>query len=192
MPLSAAAPRKAQHIRRYEAIGYLREDGLYDIEGHLTDEKTYPFDNRWRGTVVPGEKLHDMHLRLTINDDMEIVAVEAATEASPFSLCGDITASYQQLVGLRIVSGFSRKALERIGGVKGCTHISELLRVLGVVAFQTLWPVIHAKQKAAPEGSRASPTALLNSCHAYAANSPVVETYFPEHYQPAKSQKNAL
>ena len=131
MPLSAAAPRKAQHIRRYEAIGYLREDGLYDIEGHLTDEKTYPFDNRWRGTVVPGEKLHDMHLRLTINDDMEIVAVEAATEASPFSLCSDITASYQQLVGLRIVSGFSRKALERIGGVKGCTHISELLRVLG-------------------------------------------------------------
>lgn len=84
MPLSAAAPRKAQHIRRYEAIGYLREDGLYDIERHLTDEKTYPFDNRWRGTVVPGEKLHDMHLRLTINDDMEIVAVEAATEASPF------------------------------------------------------------------------------------------------------------
>ena len=41
MPLSAPAPRHFMHNRAIECRGYQREDGLWDIEGHLVDTKTY-------------------------------------------------------------------------------------------------------------------------------------------------------
>ena len=41
MPLSPSAPRQLMHNRAIECRGYEREDGLWDIEGHLVDTKTY-------------------------------------------------------------------------------------------------------------------------------------------------------
>ncbi len=41
MPLSAPAPRQLMHNRAIECRGYQREDGMWDIEGHLVDTKTY-------------------------------------------------------------------------------------------------------------------------------------------------------
>ena len=37
MPLSTSAPRQLMHNRAIECRGYQREDGLWDIEGHLVD-----------------------------------------------------------------------------------------------------------------------------------------------------------
>ena len=39
MPLSPAPPRQPVHDRRVRCQGYRRADGLWDIEGHLTDTK---------------------------------------------------------------------------------------------------------------------------------------------------------
>ena len=41
--LSAPAERAAQHFRNYQFGGYRRADGLFDIEGRMTDAKTTPF-----------------------------------------------------------------------------------------------------------------------------------------------------
>ena len=46
MPLSTSAPRQLMHNRAIECRGYQREDGLWDIEGHLVDTKTYPTSAR--------------------------------------------------------------------------------------------------------------------------------------------------
>ena len=40
MPLPNPVPRKLMHTRAIECNGYEREDGLWDIEAHLTDTKT--------------------------------------------------------------------------------------------------------------------------------------------------------
>ncbi|MBO6784243.1 MAG: DUF2889 domain-containing protein, partial [Alphaproteobacteria bacterium] len=45
MPLSPPAEREHIHTRTVECAGYRRTDGLWDIEGHLTDVKTYTFEN---------------------------------------------------------------------------------------------------------------------------------------------------
>ena len=45
MPLSQAAPRKHLHTRAITVQGYARDDGLWDIEGHMTDNKSYTFTN---------------------------------------------------------------------------------------------------------------------------------------------------
>src|SRR5690606_35863619 len=67
MPLSPAVPRRHIHTRRIECRGYLREDGLWDIEAWLEDSKTYAFDNETRGEVQPGGPVHDMVARLTVD-----------------------------------------------------------------------------------------------------------------------------
>lgn len=115
MPLSASAPREHLHTREIECRGYRRADGLWDIEAHLTDVKTYAFESDWRGTVEPGTAVHDMWLRLTLDDDLVVRAVEAVTDASPFQVCPEVTPNYQRLIGLSIRPGFMPKARELLG-----------------------------------------------------------------------------
>jgi hypothetical protein len=172
--LSPPARRELLHLRDIALRGYAREDGQFDIEAHLVDTKTYGFANpdRSSGRIDPGEPLHEMRIRLTVDADMMITA------------CPDITPNFARLAGLRIGPGFIRAAKERVGGVHGCTHLVELLQPLGTVAFQTLYAVrVKRAQLAAAEGTQPSrPPALLNTCHAYASDSPVVGRRWPQFY----------
>ena len=54
MPLSPPVGRQHLHTRRVTCQGFFREDGLWDIEGHITDEKSYAHSNEWRGQLKPG------------------------------------------------------------------------------------------------------------------------------------------
>jgi hypothetical protein len=183
MPLSPAAPRQEMHARDIALRGYQREDGLFDIEAHLTDTKTYGFDNEDRGHIPAGEPLHGMWMRMTVGEDMRIVTCEATTEYSPYAICPAAAPNFERLAGLVIKPGFLREAMARVGGTVGCTHLRELLQQMATVAFQTLYPIRARRERAArPTGVR---PALLGSCYAYAPDSPVVKWRWPEHYQGA-------
>lgn len=178
--LSAPAPRTPMHTRRITCQGYRRDDGLWDIEGHMTDEKAYAFENEWRGTLRPGDFLHDMWLRLTIGDDFVVRAVEAVSAQTPFSHCPVITPHYQRLVGLRIGPGWTAAVRERVGGLDGCTHLTELLGPMATTAFQTLASITRAQEKA--QGAAPKRPPVLNTCHAWAADGPAVQRFFPDFY----------
>ena len=120
MSLSPPASRDPIHHRRIDCRGYRRADGLWDIEGHLTDTKTYPFVKSFRGELEPGEPVHDMWLRLTLDDELTVVAAQAATVAGPFAICPAITPGFAKLEGLRIGPGWRRAVQARLGGVHGC------------------------------------------------------------------------
>ena len=139
MPLSHPTDREPSHTSRITCEGFRRSDGLFDIEGHLTDVKSYEVPNEHRGTIEPGEPIHDMWLRLTISEDLTVTAVEAVTDAGPFDICPDITPNFQRLVGLVVGPGWRRKVQERLGGPEGCTHPVELLGPLATTAYQTLF-----------------------------------------------------
>lgn len=189
--LSDPAPRELLHLRDISLRGYQRADGLFDIEAHLTDTKTYGFPNVDRGgRIEAGEPLHEMRIRLTVDEHMTITACEAATLYGPHRMCPDITPNFARLAGLRIGAGFLKAARERVGGVHGCTHLVELLGQLGTTAFQTLYAIRAKRAKeAARDGTLSSrPPALLNTCHAYATDSPVVAARWPEYYTGARDQ----
>jgi len=149
--------------------GYRRADGLYDIEGHLIDTKTAGFDSMDRGRVEPGEPLHGMWLRLTVDEDMLIHAVEASSDFTPYAICPAAAASFTRLAGLRIGPGFTRAVKERVGGTVGCTHLREMLGQLATVAYQTI-------------GGRSDQggSGLIDTCLAWAADGPVVRRLRPE------------
>jgi hypothetical protein len=197
MPLNKAAPREVLHQRDIQVWGYRRTDGLYDIEGHLTDTKPFAIDGD-RGRLPPGTPLHGMWMRLTIDADMTIVASEACTEFGPFATCPGGAASYTRLVGLTIKPGFLRAANERLGGPAGCTHIREMLQQMATTAFQAMWPVRSRraedrKAEAEQADNKADGSvALINTCYAYASDGPVVLERWPHLYTGSPSDGGAV
>ena len=178
MPLSPPAERSLLHSRDIALRGYHRADGLFDVEAHLTDTKTYPIPNAHRGAIAPGEPLHGMWMRLTVDEDMLIVGCEAATDFAPYGICPQAAPNFARLEGARIGPGFSRTVKERVGGTIGCTHLREVLAQMATVAFQTLYPV-RRKREQAPDAA-AKPSPLIGTCLAYAPGSPVVREQWPE------------
>lgn len=200
MPLSPPVGRQHLHTRRVVCQGFFRDDGLWDIEGRITDEKSYDHANEWRGTLKPGDFVHDMSIRLTVDEKFTIVDVEAVTDKSPYRMCGDIAPDFRKLIGLRIGGGFHRAVRERLGGIHGCTHIVELLGPVATTTFQTvssgkareLERAHRAKNHA--ESGDANPAAaeiagkprrkpyVIDTCHAWAADGAVVKRWAPDFY----------
>jgi len=184
MSLSAPVAREHLHTRRLEFHGFRRADGLWDIEAHLTDAKTYSFPNKFRGEIKAGEALHDMWLRITLDDDFVVRAIEAVTDAGPFQVCPAVTPNFQKMVGVRIGAGWRRAVRERLGGVDGCTHLVEALGAMGTVAFQTLYPSMKETRK---PSARLGKPPLIDSCHAFASDGDVVHQRWPNFYTGPKS-----
>lgn len=188
MPLPAATPREPIHTRRIECQGYLRQDGLWDIEGRLTDGKSYALKNEHRGEVKVGDFIHEMWLRLTVDDRLTIVAVEAATDNSPFAICPAILPDFQKLNGLRIAKGFNAKVFELFGGVHGCTHHVELTGRLATVAFQTIFPYRNRMSDRTGEPVQNNRRMrLLNTCHAFAETGELAQKIWPDLGEKAKT-----
>lgn len=192
MPLSAPAARKHLHTRTVECVGYHRDDGLWDIEAHLVDVKTYTFPNHDRGEIKPGEALHNMWIRLTIDDEFLIKDVEAVTDDSPFLQCGDIAVAYRKLIGLRIGRGFHSHVNELFSGAAGCTHLLELLRPLATTAYQTLYP---AREKQRRQAASHKKPGIIDSCYALRSDGEVVAREWPDFFaapdQPATEKSEA-
>ena len=193
MPLSPPAARNLLHLRDIQLRGWQREDGLFDIEAHLVDTKSTTFENDSRGVMQPGDPLHGLWLRLTLREDMEVVACEASSDHTPYAQCPGAAPNFSRLAGLRIGPGFNRAANERVGGIAGCTHLREMLGQMATVAYQTLYPIRARKEREAlardqAEGKPAAPRqrpALLGSCIAYAPDSPVSLARWPWLAEPA-------
>ena len=188
MALSKPARRTYIHTRQVTCEGFRRADGLWDIEGHLTDLKTYGFESEHRGKIDPGDPIHRMSLRLTVDDSLTVQAIEVATEKAPFHHCSDILPNFQKLVGLNIGAGWTRAVRERLGGALGCTHMVELLGPVATTAFQTIFPILYRerlereKDHPPPADQAKRRPELLDMCHVFASDGAFTRRHWPEFY----------
>ena len=171
--------RELLHTRRIEVNGFRRQDGLYDVEGTLIDVKDHDFENMDRGLVKPGEPIHEMWIRLTVDLDLNVIDIEARNIWGPYKICGEITPNFKRLIGLSITRGWRKKVTELLGGINGCTHLVELLGPIATTCFQTTYHDRIARDR---DAGRVEKPALIGSCHAYAPDSIVVKIRHPEHY----------
>ena len=181
MPLSKPVRRQHLHTREILCRGFKREDGLWDIEAKLADTKTYAFDNADRGGISAGEPVHAMAVRLTVDDALVVRDIEVSSDSAPFSICGGATDGYRALKGLSIGRGWKKSVIGLVGAIKGCTHITDLIvGPLAVAAFHT---VHSAREKLGQPGEDGKTRpALIDSCHAFAGDSPVVKRRWPAFY----------
>jgi hypothetical protein len=167
-----SSQRKLLHRRTITIEGYERDDGLYDIEGHLVDIKGYDFPVM-NGIRKTGEPIHNMVLGITIDADMTIIDAYAKTQARPYpGFCETITDHYQSLTGLKIAPGFTKAVKERFGGVRGCTHLTEMIGTLATVAFQTRYGSAESHSPNKPPH--------LDGCHALDTTGPVVAKFYSQ------------
>ena len=168
--------RDASHQRTITIRAHARRDGLWDIEGHLTDVWPHPV-TKAGGLLPGGQPMHEMWLRLTVDRTATIVAVQAATDAGPYDqACSAITPDYAQLVGVRVARGY-RDAIRRLfGRTAGCTHMNELAAAMGSAALQALWSELTQDPDQQPFS--------IDGCHALKSTGPQVATFFPRWHRP--------
>ncbi|OOG51202.1 DUF2889 domain-containing protein [Polaromonas sp. C04] len=179
MPLPAPTHRDELHQRQLTMKFWRRSDGLFDAEAHLVDTKPIMFRRLIGEPLAPGAPLHEMWLRIVMDETCLVREVVAASDVTPFRLCQEATASLSVLVGARIGPGWSRTVRERLGGTASCTHLAELMLPLATTALQGLIGTApHLLEKLGPDGR----SRHIDSCYAFAAERDVVKTLWPQHH----------
>jgi hypothetical protein len=193
MPLSAPSKRKLTHTRVVTCRGFERHDKLWDIEGRIVDTKPYAFPNKDRGGEIKAdEPLHDMSIRLTIDNDLKVHDAEAVIDASPYNYCKCVTPIVKQLIGLRIAPGWTLKSKSAMGDNRGCTHLTELLGPMATTAIQTLFSKRPGRDASDGSQRRKTSSHFIDSCHALLAHSPVVKQHWPDKYRAINKDESMI
>jgi hypothetical protein len=178
MPLPKPVERDHLHTRRIRCEGFKRADGLWEFEGRLTDTKSYDFDSRMRGRLRASEKVHLMRMRIALDDEFIVREVHVSIDEHPYRACPNIAADYQQLEGLTVGPGWSKKVHELFSGIKGCLHVTQLADSLADTAFQTMWSLmpelLNSTEKKPPH---------LDGCHALDSEGSAVREFYPTWYR---------
>ena len=185
--LPAPAPRRPIHNRRITFEGFLREDGLWDIDCELSDTKAMPIEMRERGRLEPGQPVHHLRVRLTIDDQFTIHDVQTGVQAVPFGECHlAADGPMRKLVGLTMGRGW-RKAIDgAIGGVAGCTHLRELVFNAATAAFQMVPHYREVERGGSPNPPGATgdkPPFYMGQCMSWSFEGPVVQRLAPQFYR---------
>jgi hypothetical protein len=186
--LPAPVPRRPIHTRRLAFQGFLRDDGLWDLDCELSDTKAMQIEMRERGTLPPGEPVHLLRVRLTVDDGLTIRDVQTAVSNVPFPECHlAADAPMRKLIGLTMGPGW-RKAIEgAIGGVGGCTHYRELVFNAATAAFQMIPHYRELERDSAnpPGASGDKPPFYMGQCMTWSFNGPVVQRLAPQFWRGA-------
>lgn len=178
-----AIQREELHCRTIEMRGYRRSDGDYEIEGRVTDTKTRPIQPQGTDAPVPaGVPIHDMSVRLVVDELLVVKDVTAVTHAGPFPDCPHAAASLAGLKGARIASGWTSRVKSMLGK-ESCTHLVELLIPLATTAYQTL---AEARFARGDELDATGRPAKIDSCYAYSDERELVRRRWPAFHKPAK------
>ncbi len=176
--------RELTHVRRITCKAYRRRDGLWEIEAMVEDEKTETVNFRSRPPVGPGQFMHRMTLGFVIDGDYTVRDVKARTLNAPWPVCGETDDAYRSLIGLRIGAGFRRQVHERVGGERGCTHITDLLTQVGNTYMQATWPERVIRQSAVDPDPRRWPdkgtVGFVGQCHAWRRDGEILRGEYPE------------
>jgi hypothetical protein len=179
MPLSPPVPRSLRHTRAIQVEAYKRDDGMWDLDARISDVKAH--DIVLASGVRPGGlPVHDLKLRVTINHEFLIVDAEAASDAVPYpGFCDTIGPSYKKLVGLSLLNHFRLHLKDRLSGVLGCTHLTELAQALPTAAVQAFADDEMQSRDGVSDGAAAQKPFELDRCHALRSDGPAVAKYYP-------------
>jgi hypothetical protein len=182
-PPSGDVTREEIHFRRIDMRGYRRSDGLFEVEGRVTDRKPFDFQPGGDGESVPAnEPIHDMGVRLVYDDEMVIQDVTTFTDSAPYPACFGGGLALRSLRGVRMSSGWNREVRSRLAGASSCTHLMELLIPMATAAIQSLSP----QRNRLPDRLDGSGRPVkIDSCYAYGAGTDVVRRRWPAFHRPA-------
>ena len=165
------------HERKIEIRTYPLPDDRLLVEGRLKDDRLVKVFHRNGKEREPGV-VHWMIARLLIGDwPITILDAEAEMPATPHPRCAEIAEAVRQVVGLPIAAGYSARVLRRLGGIRGCAHLTHLLLAMGPAALHGYWSQRGRRPRPLPRSPEEMPElkVLVNSCHLWTEDGPILK-----------------
>ncbi|MGJ7509786.1 DUF2889 domain-containing protein [Variovorax sp. GT1P44] len=190
LPTPSAPARRLLHTREIICNGFLRDDGLVDVESTMRDISPCGSDLFFK-PLGPGEDLHRMRIVLTVDAELVIRGIQVSTDAAPTPWCAESNAVYDALVGMKIGPGFTKKVRALVGGAKGCTHLTELMGPAATTAMQTWFALGRERGGLRAAHARPGPLprpALANTCQAYRSEGKALEAIWPLHRRAVEAE----
>lgn len=181
----AATARTLKHRRSIDIEVFARGDSLWEVDARLTDLRSRDALLA-TGARPAGQPIHDLWLRLVIDERFNIVDAGAETRGMPYpGQCDAYGDVYRRLVGLNLMQGFRAAVRQRLGGVLACTHITEMTQALPTAVVQAFAGTVIDTRGDADSAQRPF---QIDRCHALRAGGEVVRIHYPRWYrQPAVS-----
>jgi hypothetical protein len=169
--------RTELHHRQIDIRFFRRSDGLYEVEGRLLDRKSQAFRRLLQDSETPaGTPLHDITVRLVVDENSLVHDASASYSAAPFALCSQAAQTLGPLKGLRVGAGWNKRVRELLGGAASCTHIVELLGPMASTVHQGFAPKRVARMG---EPGNEEHKSKVDSCYSYGRDREVVARIWP-------------
>jgi len=176
----AATERTLVHRRSIDVRVYARGNGLWEVDAHLRDDRTRTA-HLASGPRIAGDPIHDMVLRIVVDVRFDIVEAGARSDAVPFpGACDAHGDAYGRLAGLNLMRGFRKAVRERLGGVDGCTHLTELAQILPTAVMQAFAGEVIDIRGDAPDSGQPF---QIDRCQALRSDGEAVRTHYPRWYR---------
>lgn len=164
------------HERHLEFRSYPLEDDRLIIEGRLRDDRLVP-GYHWDGTPISAGIVHNMCVRILVGGmPPSIMDAEAEMVNVPHELCPTTLDSVKRIIGLPIVHGYSEEVHNRLGGVKGCAHLTHLIVTMGTAAIHGRFALHTKKMRPIPRSLDELPelSTVVRSCKLWDEDGPLL------------------
>lgn len=165
------------HERKVEIRTYPLEAGEVLVEGILTDTRLaegYRWDGAERGPGV----IHRMSVLMRLGGmPLRILEAEAGMHDIPHEQCPETLDSVERIIGLSITAGFTTEVRKRLGGTKGCTHLTSLIISMAPAALHGYWTAASRRRHKVPASLEEFPALkqLTNSCALWREGGPLIK-----------------
>jgi len=190
---AGAVTRALLHTRQVEYRGFERSDGHWEMEAELKDVKTHSLGLYERGQVPAGEPIHHMVMRVVVDDDFVVRAIEARMLRQPLGECSQALPPMQGMLGASMRRGWRQSIDAALGQTRGCAHLRELLMNLATATWQTV-PAGQVRREGVthdkPELQDGNPPFQLDRCVTWNVNGAAVARHYPAYigWQPIRRQ----
>jgi len=167
---------KPVHRRGIEMHSYPLEDGSLIVEGRLKDDQLTP-GYRWDGERRPAGTVHEICVRILVGEwPLRILDAEAEMEQIPHELCPTTQESVRKIIGMTIAAGFSNEVRRRLGGIRGCAHMTFLVMAMGPAAIHGFWTMKSKTRRPLPKSLEefSGLSMLMNSCSLWRKDGPML------------------
>ncbi len=164
------------HQRHLEFRCYPLEDERLIVEGRLRDDRLVQ-GYHWDGTYIPPGVVHNMCVRILVGGmPPSILDAEAEMLDVPHELCPTTLDSVKKIIGLSIVHGYSEEVHKRLGGVKGCAHLTHLIVTMGTAAIHGRFAQHTRKRRPIPRSLDELPglSTVIRSCKLWDEDGPLL------------------
>ena len=171
--------RNRQHIhtRDIRLETFPHENGQVIVHGELTDRRHVSIINLIGQKKDPGIIHHMTATLLIAPHPLRIIEAQGQMLTIPMDPCRNTLDRIPLLEGLEVKPGFSRQINEIMGGVRGCTHLTTLVRTMGLeIIHGWLTDRQHRQKGAPPVSDMPKETAyLINSCRLWKKDGPKIK-----------------